>query len=57
MVIFRSGHGSPPRRLQGFVRRENYELEMDFGDGETSTEQNPMHIYKQAGRQYVVTLW
>ena len=29
----------------------------DFGDGETSTEQNPLHTYKQAGNQYVVTLW
>lgn len=29
----------------------------DFGDGETSTEQNPQHIYKQPGHQYVVTLW
>jgi len=29
----------------------------DFGDGETSTEQNPLHTYKQGGSQYVVTLW
>jgi hypothetical protein len=29
----------------------------DFGDGETSTEQNPEHVYKQAGQHYVVTLW
>ncbi|HXT11033.1 MAG TPA: PKD domain-containing protein [Candidatus Angelobacter sp.] len=29
----------------------------DFGDGETSTEQNPIHAYKQPGQQYVVTLW
>ena len=29
----------------------------DFGDGETSTEQNPQHVYKQPGNQYVVTLW
>lgn len=29
----------------------------DFGDGETSTEQNPIHAYKQPGHQYVVTLW
>jgi hypothetical protein len=28
----------------------------DFGDGETSTEQNPQHSYKQPGNQYVVTL-
>lgn len=29
----------------------------DFGDGATSTEQNPMHTYKLPGHQYVVTLW
>jgi len=29
----------------------------DFGDGETSTEQNPTHVYQQPGHQYVVTLW
>jgi hypothetical protein len=28
----------------------------DFGDGETSAEQNPQHIYQQPGNQYVVTL-
>jgi PKD repeat protein len=28
----------------------------DFGDGETSTEQSPQHIYKQPGNQYVVVL-
>ena len=28
----------------------------DFGDGETSTEQNPQHIYKDSGK-YVVVLW
>ncbi|HEY3913858.1 MAG TPA: PKD domain-containing protein, partial [Verrucomicrobiae bacterium] len=28
----------------------------DFGDGETSSEQNPMHTYKDAGH-YVVVLW
>ena len=28
----------------------------DFGDGETSTEQNPMHAYKQASRPAVVIL-
>jgi PKD repeat protein len=28
----------------------------DFGDGETSTEQHPQHIYKEPG-QYVVVLW
>jgi PKD repeat protein len=28
----------------------------DFGDGETSAEQNPIHAYKNAG-QYVVVLW
>jgi len=29
----------------------------DFGDGETSTEQNPQHVYAKPGNQYVVTLW
>lgn len=28
----------------------------DFGDGQTSEEQHPMHTYKEAG-MYVVTLW
>ena len=28
----------------------------DFGDGETSTEQNPVHEYAQTGNHYVVTL-
>ena len=28
----------------------------DFGDGETSTEQNPQHAYRNAGNHYVVTL-
>ncbi len=28
----------------------------DFGDGETSTEENPIHAYKEAGH-YVVVLW
>jgi PKD repeat protein len=28
----------------------------DFGDGETSTEPNPVHTYKEAGH-YVVVLW
>jgi hypothetical protein len=28
----------------------------DFGDGETSAEQNPVHTYKEAG-YYVVVLW
>ena len=28
----------------------------DFGDGETSAEPNPVHIYKEAGH-YVVVLW
>jgi hypothetical protein len=28
----------------------------DFGDGETSTEPNPVHAYKEAGH-YVVVLW
>ncbi len=29
----------------------------DFGDGENSLEQNPVHFYKDPGNQYVVTLW
>ena len=28
----------------------------DFGDGETSTERNPVHEYRQTGNHYVVTL-
>lgn len=28
----------------------------DFGDGEKSTEQNPIHTYKKAGK-YIVVLW
>lgn len=28
----------------------------DFGDGTTSSEQNPIHVYKEAGK-YVVVLW
>jgi hypothetical protein len=28
----------------------------DFGDGTTSTEQNPVHVYETGGQQYVVTL-
>ena len=28
----------------------------DFGDGETSTEQNPLHTYKAGGQHYVVVL-
>ena len=28
----------------------------DFGDGTTSTAQNPEHAYKEPGNQYVVTL-
>jgi PKD repeat protein len=28
----------------------------DFGDGQTSTEQNPAHAYKDPGH-YVVVLW
>ncbi|MGA2748676.1 MAG: PKD domain-containing protein [Verrucomicrobiota bacterium] len=28
----------------------------DFGDGQTSSEQNPLHAYKEAGH-YVVVLW
>lgn len=29
----------------------------DFGDGTTSTEQNPVHIYESDGTHYVVTLF
>src|SRR3954469_22063809 len=29
----------------------------DFGDGTTSTEQNPTHTYTKPGENYVVTLW
>jgi hypothetical protein len=29
----------------------------DFGDGTTSTEQHPIHAYKEPGERYLVTLW
>ena len=34
---------------------KGYDDDWDFGDGETSTEQHPLHHYKDAGK-YVVTL-
>ena len=47
------------RRLVAFKDLSSGEIKSwkwDFGDGETSAEQNPSHTYKQPGN-YVVVLW
>lgn len=47
------------RRLVAFKDQSEGKItswKWDFGDDETSTEQNPQHRYKQPGNQYVVTL-
>ncbi|MBM3788449.1 MAG: PKD domain-containing protein, partial [Acidobacteria bacterium] len=46
------------RRAVAFADRSTGEItrrRWDFGDGETSTEAHPIHVYKAAG-EYVVTL-
>ena len=47
------------RRLVAFIDESEGKInswKWDFGDGETSDEQNPVHQYKDAGK-YVVVLW
>jgi hypothetical protein len=47
------------RRLVSFIDESEGKItswNWDFGDGETSTEQHPNHLYKKPGL-YVVTLW
>jgi hypothetical protein len=47
------------RRLVAFQDESVGEIttwKWDFGDGETSNEQHPQHIYKEPGK-YVVVLW
>ncbi|WP_292373105.1 PKD domain-containing protein, partial [Methanosarcina sp. UBA411] len=48
--------GSAPLTVQFIDFSENAsEWNWDFGDGSTSTEQNPVHIYSTAGN-YTITL-
>jgi hypothetical protein len=50
------GRGLHPGRVVWVrIRRQDHALEMDFGDGATSTDQNPIHQYK-AGRDYTTIL-
>ena len=47
------------RRMIGFTDESVGNItgwKWDFGDGETSTERNPIHTYKKPGIYYVVTL-
>jgi PKD repeat protein len=47
------------RRLVAFQDMSHGDIKSwtwDFGDGATSTEQHPLHSYKEAG-DYVVTLY
>jgi hypothetical protein len=47
------------RRLVAFKDSSEGQItswKWDFGDGEASSEQNPQHCYKEAGK-YVVVLW
>jgi hypothetical protein len=49
----------PDRRLVAFKDDSVGKVtswKWDFGDGETSTEQNPVHIYKEWKANYVVIL-
>lgn len=49
----------PDRRLVAFTDRSTGPVtswQWDFGDGETSKEQNPLHEYREARGNYVVTL-
>jgi PKD repeat protein len=45
------------RRMVAFIDQSEGEIKSwnwDFGDGTTSSEQNPMHQYKEAGKYIVV---
>ncbi len=45
------------RRMVAFIDKSEGEIKSwnwDFGDGSTSTEQNPIHQYKEAGKYIVV---
>ena len=47
------------RRLVAFIDESEGKItswKWDFGDGTTSSEQNPMHIYQKPDH-YIVTLW
>ncbi|WP_081907239.1 PKD domain-containing protein [Flavobacterium gilvum] len=47
------------RRMVAFIDQSEGEIKSwkwDFGDGTTSTEQNPIHQYKEAGK-YIVVLY
>jgi PKD repeat protein len=52
--------GAPPLKVQftASVEEETggpFTFKWDFGDGQTSTEQNPMHTYEKVG-EYTATL-
>jgi PKD repeat protein len=52
--------GPPPLKTQftASVEEESggpFSFKWDFGDGQTSTEQNPVHVYEKAG-EYTATL-
>jgi PKD repeat protein len=52
--------GAPPLtvKFQGYVEEDEggpWKFAWDFGDGSTSTEQNPTHIYKTEG-EYTASL-
>jgi PKD repeat protein len=52
--------GAPPLKTQftASVEEESggpFSFKWDFGDGQTSTEQNPVHVYEKAG-EYTATL-
>lgn len=50
---------NPDERVVAFTDESYGEIDSwhwDFGDGQTSTEQNPLHQYAEAGK-YLVVLW
>jgi chitodextrinase len=52
--------GAPPLKVQltASVEEETggpFTFKWDFGDGQTSTEQNPVHVYEKVG-EYTATL-
>ena len=50
---------SPARRLVAFQDQSYGNIKSwkwDFGDGQTSTEQNPQHVFQKPG-EFVVTLY